>query len=97
MFDNSLNINVWLEWSGALVGIAGAALLATHSRVAKYGWLCFLAANLLFIAWALRIGATGLLVQQICFTLTSLLGIARSGFFPSQHVENQTESSSAPR
>lgn len=97
MFENSISLNVWLEWSGALIGIAGAGLLATHSHVAKYGWLCFLAANLIFIAWALRIGATGLLVQQVCFTLTSLLGIARSGFLPSNHVENKNESSSPAR
>ena len=97
MFDNSLNINVCLEWSGALIGIIGAGLLATHSRVAKYGWICFLCANLLFIVWALRIGALGLLVQQVCFTLTSLLGIARSGFFPSHDVENKTESSGSAR
>ena len=97
MFENSMSLNAWLEWSGALIGIMGAGLLATHSRGAKYGWLCFLAANLLFIAWALRIGASGLLVQQVCFTLTSLLGIARSGVFPSNHVENKTESSSAAR
>lgn len=97
MTENITNLNFWLEWSGAIVGIVGAALLATHSRIAKYGWLCFFAANLLFIAWALRIGAPGLLVQQICFTLTSLLGIARSGFFPSTHVENKNEPGSTTR
>ena len=98
LIDNSININVWLEWSGALIGIIGACLLATHGRVAKYGWLCFLAANFLFIVWALRIGASGLLVQQVCFTLTSLLGIIRSGVFPSSHhVENKTEPSGAAR
>ncbi len=94
MDTNSVGLNIILEWAGALIGIMGAALLATHSRIAKYGWLCFLAANFLFIAWALRIGATGLLVQQSCFTLTSLLGIIRSGVFPSTHVENKIESSS---
>jgi hypothetical protein len=83
MFEDVLNLNVWLEWSGALIGVMGAGLLATHSRVAKFGWLFFLTANLLFIAWALRIGALGLLVQQICFTFTSLLGIARGGLFSS--------------
>lgn len=97
MTEITSQLNFWLEWSGALVGIVGAGLLATHGRIAKYGWLCFLAANFLFIAWALRIGASGLLVQQACFTLTSLLGIFRSGFFPSNRGKNKTEPSDAAR
>jgi uncharacterized membrane protein YhhN len=83
MFDLSLNLNLCLEWSGALVGLIGASLLATHGRVAKYGWLCFLVANVIFIGWALRIDAYGLLAQQAGFTLTSMLGIFRSGLLPS--------------
>lgn len=87
-----IETNFLLEWAGALIGIMGAALLATNSRFSKYGWWCFLAANVLLIAWALRIGAMGLLVQQVCFTVTSLLGIARSGVSPVIYVK-KTESS----
>lgn len=83
MFDTFLNLNLWLEWSGALIGLVGATLLATHGRVAKYGWVCFLLANVVFICWAFRIDAFGLLAQQVGFTLTSLLGIFRSGVLPS--------------
>jgi drug/metabolite transporter (DMT)-like permease len=70
------------EWGGALLGLLGAFLLATHSRVSRYGWLAFLAANVAMIAFAVGISAYGLLVQQIGFTCTSLLGIHRAWLRP---------------
>lgn len=76
---NALSI---LEWSGALMGLTGAFLLATHTRVSRYGWLWFLAANLAMAGLAIGIGRYGLLVQQVGFTATSLLGIWRAGFLP---------------
>ena len=72
-----------LEWTGSLSGLLGAFLLATHSRVSRYGWLAFLSANVAMIAFALGIGRYGLLVQQIGFMATSLLGIYRAGFVKS--------------
>lgn len=40
------------EWTGSLLGLLGAFLLATNTRVSRYGRLAFLAANLAMIAWA---------------------------------------------
>ena len=57
----------FLEWAGSLSGLLGAFLLATHTRVSRYGWLAFLAANVAMIGFALGIGRYGLLVQQIGF------------------------------
>lgn len=70
-----------LEWAGSLLGLLGAFLLATHTRISRYGWLAFLAANLAMIGFALGIGRYGLLLQQTGFMFTSLLGIYRAGFF----------------
>jgi hypothetical protein len=78
----TIDWNLILEWSGAVVGLIGAGLLATHSGRARYGWAFFLVANLVFIVWALKINATGLLVQQVGFMFTSLLGLYRSGLYP---------------
>ena len=69
-----------LEWAGSLLGLLGAFLLATHTRVSRYGWLAFLAANLAMIGFAIGIGRYGLLLQQTGFMFTSLLGIYRAGF-----------------
>lgn len=66
------------EWSGSLLGLLGAFLLATHSSLSRYGWYAFLAANVAMICFALQIQAWGLLLQQVGFTATSLLGIHRS-------------------
>jgi hypothetical protein len=68
------------EWTGSLSGLIGAFLLATHSRVSRYGWLAFLAANIAMIGFALGIQRYGLLVQQLGFMGTSMLGIYRAGF-----------------
>lgn len=70
----------FLEWAGSLSGLAGAFLLATHTRFSRYGWLAFLAANLALIGFAIGIGRYGLLVQQVGFTATTLLGLYRAGF-----------------
>ncbi len=70
----------FLEWAGSLLGLLGALLLATHTRVSRYGWLAFLVANFAMIGFAFGIGRYGLLVQQLGFTATSLLGIYRAGF-----------------
>lgn len=67
------------EWTGALLGLLGAFLLATHSRVSQYGWLAYLGANVAMTAFAASIGAHGLLIQQLGFTVTTLLGLYRSG------------------
>lgn len=70
----------FLEWVGSLSGLAGAFLLATHSRVSRYGWLAFLIANLAMLGFALGIQRYGLFMQQLGFMGTSLLGIHRAGF-----------------
>jgi hypothetical protein len=72
---------VAFEWAGAFLGLLGAFLLATHSRLSRYGWLAFLGANMAMTAFAVMIGAHGLLVQQLGFTATTLLGLRRSGLW----------------
>lgn len=68
------------EWTGSLLGLLGAFMLATHSRVSRYGWLAFLVANIAMVGFALGIERYGLFVQQLGFMGTSLLGIYRAGF-----------------
>lgn len=72
-----------LEWVGCLVGLLGAFLLATNTSFSRYGWIAFLIANLAMIGLAILIGRWGLLVQQLGFTATSLLGLYRTKLWPS--------------
>ena len=69
---------VALEWIGAVLGLLGAFLLATHTSISRYGWLAFLGANAAMTGFAIAIGAHGLLVQQLGFTATTLIGLRRS-------------------
>ena len=63
-------------WLGALTAMIGAGLFAMRSgRWSKWGFVAFLASNLLWIAWAIYTGATHLLVQNLGFTVTSVIGI----------------------
>lgn len=71
-----------LEAFGAIFGLLGAFLLATHTGISRYGWLAFLLANLALIGFSIGIERYWLLAQQLGFMLTSLLGLYRSGLIP---------------
>lgn len=71
-----------LQWAGSILGLVGAFLLATHTRASRYGWVAFLLANIAMIAFAFGLNLHGLLVQQVGFTVTSLLGLYRAGMLP---------------
>lgn len=64
-----------LEWAAALLTIWGAWLLACKGKHAAWGWVLFLGANLLWIAFAWLQAHTGLMVQQLVLTVISLQGI----------------------
>ena len=67
-----------LDWTSGGIGLTGALLLALNVDVSRYGWIVFLAANVLAICFARGIGANGLLMQQCGFMFTSCLGIYRT-------------------
>jgi hypothetical protein len=69
----------YLEWMGALSGLLGAFLLATHTSISRYGWVAYLTANIALIGFAIGIERYGLLLQQLGFMATSLLGLYRAG------------------
>lgn len=63
------------ELFAAAFGLIGTLLLATRSRRAGWGFICFLASNAGWLVFAWTHGHWPLLVQQAGFTLSSLLGI----------------------
>jgi hypothetical protein len=69
-----LNANV-LQWLGCMLGLGGALLLASKTQFAGYGVALFLVSNGFWIAFGLVTSAPGLVVMQIGFTLTSLVGV----------------------
>jgi hypothetical protein len=75
-----LPLDSLLEWMGAAFGVTGALLLASNTAWSPWGWVGFLCSNVMLIAFAVRKHFRGLLVMQMVFTTTSLLGIYRWWF-----------------
>lgn len=63
-----------LEWSGSILGVSGALLLALNLRFSGWGWVMFLVSNICWIAFALERELSGLLFMQSVFMSTSLIG-----------------------
>lgn len=78
MMDATLITDV-LEWASAVTGLSGAYLLAANRRISRWGWVGLLLANLFAIGFALRAAHSGLLVQQVGYIGSSVLGIWRAG------------------
>ena len=71
-----------LEWSACVMGLLGALVLATNTRISRWGWLAFFLANLCSVGFAVGIERYGMMLQQLGFVATSLLGMARTGLLP---------------
>jgi hypothetical protein len=71
----------FLDWTGCVLGLSGSYLLATNTEISRYGWIAFFVANIAMIGFARGVRANGLLVQQLGFMGSSVLGIVRA-FFP---------------
>jgi hypothetical protein len=69
--------HVFYEWTGSLLSLLGCFLLATNSSISKYGWPIFLIANVAMIIFGIKIGARGLVVQQIGSMALNCYGLYR--------------------
>lgn len=63
------------EWCGSLTGLAGAGLLALNNNISGYGFGLFLLSNVAWITFGIRTRTWSLVVMQVGFTATSLVGI----------------------
>ena len=79
------------EWTGSILGLLGAFLLATNSRVSQYGWIAFLAGNIAWIAFSIKVGTNGLLLQQLGLMGTNILGLYRVGLWPKRTAKSLVE------
>lgn len=67
----------WIQWCGSVSGIAGALLLALRLPISGWGYVLFLISSLTLGIWAWWLEATGLLTQQLVFTIINLIGVWR--------------------
>ena len=63
------------QWMGCLFGMAGSVRLAIPGRAAAVGFVAYLVSNAFWISFALMTQAPGLLLMQVFFTCSSLLGL----------------------
>ncbi|MDR2837756.1 MAG: hypothetical protein LBV49_04185 [Azonexus sp.] len=70
-------MNSLLQWFGCAFGLLGALLVATNCRFSRWGFVAYLFSNAAWIAYSILIGAPGLLLQQVGFSITSLIGVWR--------------------
>jgi len=66
-----------LEWAGCATGLAGASLLSFNNEYSGWGFVLFFISNILWIVYGHITQATGILIMQIGFTITSLIGTWR--------------------
>lgn len=65
-----------LDWAGAVVGIAGAWYVGSQDvRGRWWGFVGFLASNVLLIIWAVYTRNWAIVAMQCFFSLTSLRGL----------------------
>lgn len=57
------------------MGIMGSALLALKTDYSGWGFVCFLASNILWIAYGRLRRSAGLIAMNLAFTATSFFGI----------------------
>lgn len=70
-----MNTRVIIEWSGAILGLMGSAILALKLDVSGYGWVAFLLSNVCWLAFGFKTKAWGLVTMQIGFSVTSVIGL----------------------
>jgi len=79
-----------LEWLGTAAGIAGALLVASNTRHSAWGWISFLLSSSCMAGFAWLSGIWGLMLLEIVFILTNLLGLWRWLIKP--YIEKRSES-----
>lgn len=68
-----------LQWPAMAVTILAAWLVASRSRRKRIaGFWCFLASNVLWVAWAWHDAAYALLMLQLFLTITNVRGLLRN-------------------
>lgn len=65
------------EWVGCATGLSGAALLACNKHYSGWGFALFLASNVAWIFFGVLSHTTGIVVMQMGFTVTSIIGVWR--------------------
>lgn len=64
-----------IEYTGSFAGIIGTLLLAFNNEYSGYGFLFYMVSNVCFIIIGYKVKLYGLLVMQLCFVISSFIGV----------------------
>ncbi|MEQ1527347.1 MAG: hypothetical protein ABL911_11465 [Gallionella sp.] len=64
-----------IDWIGCATGLLGAALLSMNNRYSGWGFVFFLVSNFAWMTFGLITHASSMVLMQIGFTGTSLIGV----------------------
>lgn len=67
----------FVEWSGALLGVGAALLLALNIAISAWAYVLYLCSSILLLIWAIFKKAYGIAFQNLIFILINLIGIYR--------------------
>jgi hypothetical protein len=68
-----------MQWPAMLVTVAAAWLVASRSpRKRVVGFWCFLASNVLWVAWGIHDGAWALVGLQFCLAALNFRGVYKN-------------------
>jgi hypothetical protein len=63
-----------VEWGAAILGVLGSEVLAQKASYSAWGWVIWILSNVLWIAFAIKRRAFGLLAMQIFYMGISIQG-----------------------
>ncbi|MBN3776308.1 hypothetical protein G3O06_01860 [Burkholderia sp. Ac-20345] len=63
-----------VEWGAAISGVVGSEVLAQKTDYSPYGWLIWILSNVLWITFAIKRRAFGLLAMQVFYTVICIQG-----------------------
>jgi hypothetical protein len=67
-----------IEWTGSVLGVVGAYLLAENRPSSRYAWPIWIGSNCCLIAYFLLIHSWGVLGMQAFYLHSSIRGFRRS-------------------
>ncbi|MDX8129584.1 hypothetical protein QLH52_19950 [Methylomonas sp. OY6] len=72
---NNNRLLVAVGWVGSIFGLIGSLLLALHVPYSGYGFLAYLGSNFAWLYHGVKTRTWALVVMQVGFTATSLVGL----------------------
>jgi hypothetical protein len=67
-----------LEWTGAILGVVGAYMLAENRPGSRYAWPIWIGSNLCLLTYFLMIHSWGVLGMQAIYLHSSLRGFRKA-------------------